>query len=216
MTSRGRVYGIVFAKERLRVDFGATPVWYVTDDSAQHLAIRSLMDSSANPTDPIWRLTPLIDVVIDSPRLRYDFRWEREWRVNGDLVFPNGAVAALLIPDASGELEAVRATVGNYLFVTPDEDFFWAGNADELQEDAFKLLIDEFLEKFITVDEAGLPLDREAEYGLAAVVPIIEATDAVYELFEELPEPIRDSLADQIQDTSQLWCRRDDVDHAHE
>jgi hypothetical protein len=53
-----------------------------------------------DPDDPLWKLTPFIDFPSGpSTPYKYDFRWEREWRIIGDVDFSENDVAFLLIPE---------------------------------------------------------------------------------------------------------------------
>ncbi len=184
MAARGRQYGIVFSKERLRKYHRALPVWYVTEGSTPHGSIRAMMDASTSPTEPIWHLTPFIDLVRNDPAAPHDFRWEREWRVVGDFEFLPEHIAALVVPKETGGLEPLAGAVGNLLYITPTGDFYWVGEEEELFDDALELLVEKFLSEFVPADEAGLPSDRESRYGLAEVVEVVDTWEAVYEVFE--------------------------------
>lgn len=78
------------------------PIWYVEKDSPQHSAVTQLiMSARSKPipnAQPIWKLTPFIDVPGDYPTGTYRFEWEREWRCVGDFVFDANDVAFLVIP----------------------------------------------------------------------------------------------------------------------
>ena len=97
-------YGIAFHKDFL-IRNGGAPVWYVNWDSPQHESIRSLIERARSTTpkesDPVWRLTPLVDVTGKKPGAPYDyeFQWEREWRKPGPIGFTTWDVSALFIPE---------------------------------------------------------------------------------------------------------------------
>ena len=101
---RGTRYGICFHKRFLQ-DQGAAPIWYIGFGTPQHRALRSMMEAAerrgAGPDDPIWQITPFIDITGDgaSAPYRYEFEWEREWRAARDIHFSEADVAALLIPE---------------------------------------------------------------------------------------------------------------------
>ena len=67
------------------------------------LAFRNAPD----PEHMLWRITPFIDYPrdtgADGAAVPYDWRWEREWRVRGDLAFQNDDVAILFVPGAQHE-----------------------------------------------------------------------------------------------------------------
>lgn len=91
--------GIGFSKE-FAVTKGAQPIWYVPNESRTHDAIIELMHRGASDAgDPIWRLTPFIDLPGSHKTGSYEFQWEREWRVVGRLSFEPEEVAFLFIPE---------------------------------------------------------------------------------------------------------------------
>jgi hypothetical protein len=101
---RGSRYGIGFRK-RFIIDSGGAPIWYVEDGTQQHASIGAMIaaatrDGQADPNEPIWSLTPFIDLPSGpDSAYRYDFRWEREWRVASDLEFEVSDVAFLVLPE---------------------------------------------------------------------------------------------------------------------
>jgi len=101
---RNSPFGIGFTKEFVAKNGGA-PVWYVSFGSQQHEALKKLIahagDGAQRESDPIWSLTPFIDVTAKSPEAPYNYRfeWEREWRVVGALSFEPDDVAMLFLPE---------------------------------------------------------------------------------------------------------------------
>ena len=95
-------YGIGFKKE-FAILRGALPVWYVEKNSVQHDSINQIIYTatrSSMPMDePIWKLTPFIDIPGDYPKGTYRFEWEREWRSVDDFMFSEEDVAFLIIPE---------------------------------------------------------------------------------------------------------------------
>jgi hypothetical protein len=83
LADRRSRYGIGFKKD-IALSKGALPIWYVEKDTVQHQSITHLMNRALNspePTnDPIWKLTPFIDVPGEYGKSEYRFEWEREWR----------------------------------------------------------------------------------------------------------------------------------------
>ena len=99
IAKRRSKYGLGFTKMFAR-SRGASPVWYVEKDSPQHAAIETMKGRAlTTDSDPIWMLTPFIDVPGVYPTGTYRFEWEREWRCLGDFPFTETDVAFLLIPE---------------------------------------------------------------------------------------------------------------------
>jgi hypothetical protein len=102
LVDRRSRYGIGFTKEFVAAQGGA-PVWYLEVDSPIADAFRDVkrqrMRGGIDPDDPIWRLTPFVDMPGDYGTAVYRFEWEREWRVAGDLRFAPENVAFLFIPE---------------------------------------------------------------------------------------------------------------------
>lgn len=117
---RGR-YGIGFSKQFMR-SRGAFPIWYVDRGSPLHNSVEQLMHralrSSDPDSDPIWGLTPFIDVRGTYQSGPYLFEWEREWRHISDFSFGENDVAFLIIPEELHDAArgfftiAVRENVG--------------------------------------------------------------------------------------------------------
>lgn len=108
---RGTPYGIGFSK-RFIVAQGGAPIWYAEWGTPQHAAIQMLIADGVHKgpdqSHALWNLTPFIDFPSgpDAP-YTYDFRWEREWRVAGDVGFTPQDVAFLFIPeDLHGDARA--------------------------------------------------------------------------------------------------------------
>jgi hypothetical protein len=92
-------YGLGFRKDTLLEKNGA-PIWYLDADGEQarlvNQQIAQRVSKGADPADPFWRLTPLID----HPQEGGPFEWEREWRVVGEMPFDINEVAFLFLPAA--------------------------------------------------------------------------------------------------------------------
>ncbi|QUY61184.1 hypothetical protein [Gulosibacter molinativorax] len=223
MTSRGRRWGVVFDKELLRERYGAQPVWYLSDPSPQWDAANQLLSQSLGPqrrprdaNDPYWKLTPFLDPVRPTGSDRpHDWRWEREWRVIGDVRFELSDISFIVWPEGNDLLWESDLTLGS-LFVGHDGDEFWSGSL--LEE--LDLKLDEMLETisnaYITVDDAGLPWDSEDQQ-YVAIVEILDAYDVVSEVFDDLPVAVLDALADALwRRNGDMWCRSSDLETIHE
>jgi Putative abortive phage resistance protein AbiGi, antitoxin len=95
-------YAIGFKKEAI-LKQGGGPMWYVEKDTTTAQQIRALIDRATESTsqvpDPIWFLTPFIDVTGNYPTGTYRFEWEREWRKREDFIFDTDDVAFLVLPE---------------------------------------------------------------------------------------------------------------------
>ncbi len=133
MTTK-RPWGIVFDKERLRAKFNAQPVWYVSDPSPQWDALNAAMqEAHSNVDSPIWKLTPFIERVRSRHnKVPNDWRWEREWRVRGDLEFDLAEVA-MIVADKEGALAFFEEVSVGMPWVSP-EDFTvrWSGGSPKV------------------------------------------------------------------------------------
>jgi len=91
---------------------GAAPVWYLPRETPVQQHVFNLVKQLAyerepDPDHPLWQLTPFIDYPQEGGT--YDFRWEREWRVRGDLQFdPLPDIAVLFAPER--DHDAMRET----------------------------------------------------------------------------------------------------------
>ncbi len=100
---RGSEYGIAFTKEFL-VSRGVGPIWYARKDTPHYVAFQELMESAVGDVDsPVWKLTPMVDAPGPAGRGVYEFEWEREWRVLGNLEFNSEDVAFLILPERNHE-----------------------------------------------------------------------------------------------------------------
>ena len=50
-------------------------------------------------TDESWHLLPFVNAMHE----RYDFTWEREWRVLGDLTFQPSDIVCVILPETGAE-----------------------------------------------------------------------------------------------------------------
>ena len=102
-------YGIVFSREFL-TEKGAQPAIYINSydgntwlreaaDEIYDVAAASGFEDGA-----CWRLLPYLNGMHEG----YDFAWEREWRVAGNLEFQAEDVVCVVLPE-TGEEELTRA-----------------------------------------------------------------------------------------------------------
>jgi hypothetical protein len=95
-------FGVGLTKADVR-ECGGQRVWYVDEGTDVMATLDALLDDVTRNTrwdDGLWKLTRLIDRVTPDGqgRPRYEFEWEREWRVPGDMSIAN--VPFLFIPES--------------------------------------------------------------------------------------------------------------------
>ncbi|MET8160320.1 abortive infection system antitoxin AbiGi family protein [Sphaerisporangium sp. NPDC005289] len=105
LVARHGAYGIAFTKTFIKQQRGA-PVWYLARDTEGFAAFKELVRThvmgGVNPAHPLWKLTPLVDYPGVGETWRYEFEWEREWRIVGDLPFTwYDDVGFVIAPDAA-------------------------------------------------------------------------------------------------------------------
>jgi hypothetical protein len=101
------VFGVAFDRKRL-MGRGAVPVWYLPKGVDAQTALfgevkRLAWNQVPDPDHWLWKLTPFIDYPgtydRDARQVTYDWTWEREWRICGDLAFRPTEVEFLFAPD---------------------------------------------------------------------------------------------------------------------
>ena len=105
-------YGLVFSREFL-ISKGAQPAIYI-NSYHKNVWLREAADSIweiAERNDfqncNIWRILPFLNAMHE----RYDFTWEREWRICGDLAFAPEDIVCVTLPE-DGEEELRRKFLG--------------------------------------------------------------------------------------------------------
>lgn len=102
LSERRGEYGIGFRKELL-LKRGGGPIWYIEKNTTNTNSVQALIDRALalpQESEPIWFLTPFIDVMGEYPAGSYRFEWEREWRYRGEFGFEPGDVAFLVLPES--------------------------------------------------------------------------------------------------------------------
>lgn len=135
LVTRRSSCGLAFRKEFL-VESGGGRVWYIENDGPVARAYGELEASKYQPwnaDDPLWKLTPFIDQPGKYGGSRYEFQWEREWRVPGPdgLTFTPEDVAFLFMPEAAHAW--AQATFGR-TYAVPLIDPLWSD--EQIQEAA--------------------------------------------------------------------------------
>lgn len=209
-----RGWGVVFDKERLRAKFAAQPVWYIAARSPQAEAIRLAMTQAfSDPTAPIWNLAPFIEEVrsIHSGR-RNDWRWEREWRIVGDLDFSMSDVH-MVVTNEGGRPEFLPdVSVGVPWYSHEDFTTQWVDGISDNWNSAMDAMLERFEENFISPEDAALPWDAEdGEY--VELVDFLEPWEAMDEVFGDLNSDLHEQIEAMLFARSPQWCRSYDIDH---
>ncbi|MFC0581739.1 hypothetical protein [Micrococcoides hystricis] len=209
-----RPWGIVFDKEKLRGKFNAQPVWYVSDPSPQWQALHAAMDGAARKSDaPLWRLTPFIESVrsLQSGNPN-DWRWEREWRVCGDLEFELSDIAMIISSEAGATAIVDEVSVG-LPWVSPDGGRAqWADGFTDGWDAAIDKMLDRFFETFTSLDNSGMPWDSE-DKAYVQLVEFYETADAMDEVFGYLLPDLHEAIESALNDESYQWCLTFDLEH---
>jgi len=97
-------YGIVFTREFI-VSKGAQPALYVNSYGG-NTWLREAVDEVFDVANrgkfrsgKLWRLIPFLNAMHEG----YDFTWEREWRLRGDLRFKPSDVVCVILPERKEE-----------------------------------------------------------------------------------------------------------------
>jgi len=116
-------FGFVFEKKFL-IAKGAQPALYINSYGGNS-QLRESVDkifSVAVANDfsgKIWRLLPFVSAMHE----KYDFTWEREWRIAGDLHFKlRNLVCVIVPPDGDEDIRAMLVESG-IAAITPDWNY---------------------------------------------------------------------------------------------
>ena len=209
MFVKGRKWGIVFDKERLHQEFGAQPVWYLSRSTPQLEAVKTAMAEAADDANaPIWALTPYIENVRPrSSQFPNDWRWEREWRVRGDLEFDLNDVALLIIDEAGTPALLDQMEIGLPCMAPGDIEATWSGGFTQEWDTETQQMIDRFRDQFSTPEEAGGVWDKEDHqyYGLSG--ELVETEDAMVEVFGRLMPALHETIYNALEPRTEFWCR---------
>jgi hypothetical protein len=117
LANRYSAYGLGFHHDTL-VRQGGARVWYVELDRSIALHLAALKDQHEqmnNPADPFWAIAPFIERPgVYGNGARYEFEWEREWRVaRANMWFAAREIAFIFAP------ETEHATLAGWLPTAP-------------------------------------------------------------------------------------------------
>lgn len=133
LASRHGEFGLAFRRSWAQ-DCGGAPVWYLPRGSVVQQRLFDLVKQLAFRRDPnlehfLWEFTPFIDYPKDSgfPGGTYDWRWEREWRVVGDLEFRHGDIVVVFAPAAQhGAIREAWGRAARTVPIPPLVDVAWS------------------------------------------------------------------------------------------
>lgn len=203
-----RPWGIVFDKEELRSRLNAQPVWYIKAESPQWTALSSSMEEAKHDsTAAIWKLTPFIDLVrardYEKP---YDWRWEREWRVQGELPFVSSDIGMILGKEGD-ELESLKE-ISEGISIASHNDFAmeWLGEFYGPVDEELERQAQIFLQVYATPSECNMPWETDEDRS-SSEIEILDTAAAVQESFNHLPPKFCKKLEERLSHRSDFWCR---------
>lgn len=134
IAKRRSQYGVGFHQKFVAANRGAR-VWYLDTGSAHEaewLKLQAEKAQQRNPNDGFWGLAGCVDRAGVSDTWRYEFEWEREWRVPGPLGlrFEPSDVAFIFVPEhqrlaAQGFFDSFFASLGGPGYECPYIDPYW-------------------------------------------------------------------------------------------
>lgn len=198
LTTRRGHFGIGFRRKFVQ-SLGGARVWYAEAPQNGHLfkAFGDIRSSDPDRSHAMWNLTPFIDDV--SPK--YDFTWEREWRVPGGIKFNRSDVAFLIVPGMGGPALFENPAKGASLITLQSMDFW---------NDAFSMLggpedrwVDQFLQQF-TDPINHLLWDKEQD-GYFWMWPKWSTEEAVESIFSGLDYDAEMALIERLEGISSEW-----------
>ena len=113
-------YGFVFTKEFIAAE-GGQPAIYINsyeDNPWLREAIDELFEEALEDgtfTGKLWRILPFVNAMHE----KYDFSWEREWRVRRRLKFKLRDLVCLILPNDSEESLRERCAKAGVAVISP-------------------------------------------------------------------------------------------------
>jgi hypothetical protein len=205
MARHGR-YGLGFTRDFIRKN-GGSRVWYLDREAPAQIAfnemVRQAMVGGVDPAAEIWKLTPFVDYVTPG---RYEFEWEREWRVAGGIPFGHSDLAFVLLPD--GDRQRVEEQVAlEAPYVHHDGSVTgWIAIPEALGSKLDEMTA-EFLEAFGDPND-HLPWD---EGDFVWLVPQWSTALAVEDLFPDIGDSVREQLVEYLDSLSFQWLQISDM-----
>lgn len=111
-------YGLVFRKEDL-IKAGGQPAIYVNSYGGNtwlRESLRELFDTAkANSSSKLWRIVPYLNAMHE----KYDFSWEREWRIHDDFKFKIADIVCIILPEDGEESLKDKAAKAGIAVISP-------------------------------------------------------------------------------------------------
>lgn len=111
-------YGLVFRKDDI-IRVGGQPAIYVNSYGKNDFlreSVRELFDiAKTNASSKLWRMVPYLSAMHE----RYDFSWEREWRVTKDFEFDLEDVVCIILPEVDEEELKTHAAESGIAVISP-------------------------------------------------------------------------------------------------
>jgi hypothetical protein len=139
-TNKYQKFGIGFSTNFIRTKRGNPVFYYDRRNQDIQQSIESLADSNNLPTTHriLYLCEPYGPKILE-PQKEVDFRWEREWRINGDLTFNFDEVAFGICPEVKIP-EYEKLVKKAFPFIDPDWNINKLKNA--LESRGYKTLAD--------------------------------------------------------------------------
>lgn len=205
LISRHGHFGIGFRRDFV-TSLGGARVWYLDDcspvSSALFESVRQLLRRQ-DFNDDLWKLTPFIDRIIPG---RYEFEWEREWRVPGGLHFQLSDVAFAIVPGEGGREFVTSLGLSAPIIRADDREAWWLALPQALGD-----AVDTMVARFLT--EYNDPVDHlpwDSESGYIWIVEEWETSDAIHNVFEHVEPSVYDQLKEYLDNISTSWVRVSD------
>ncbi len=112
-------YGVVFLKSDL-IRAAAQPAVYVNSYNGNR-TVRDGVDAlfqaavAKKFVGRAWRLLPFVNAMHE----KYDFTWEREWRVQGDFSFRASQVVCVILPESGADSIRTKLTERGVACISP-------------------------------------------------------------------------------------------------
>jgi hypothetical protein len=129
LADRRGQFGIGFTKEFM-IARGAGPIFYACQGTQHANALLRRAQEKTDIFDPIFNVTPFVDMPGTYGGRHYNFEWEREWRHRGHFRFRPEDVAFLIIPEhlhqrAWGFFETAQTENTGPVYFCPYIDPLW-------------------------------------------------------------------------------------------